>query len=399
MTPELAQFVAAWPLGASLAAAVAVRGLRVGRRRTALNEALHELRRPLQALALAFAAAERVSAGALEGSLRLAAAGAGAARARDQRRAGGISARAPIPVRPLLEAAVGRWRARAALGGRLAGAALEGGGGGGRRRPLRARAGARQPDRQRDRARRARGRRRGARCTAVGCAIAVVDSGRGSRPRLPASSAGPSWSPGSPVGAAMATACASSGGPPRAHGGDFRLRRSERRTRGACSSCHWPAPGRRRREQARAGARLFRRGADRGGRGGGDRRRLWRQRRPWLRRPAAGRRRPARRSRPDVPIEPGRAASALELRRVPARFLPPGALAEPGRGDRPGPHHGDPAGSYLLASQLRSAAGAPPGLGRGLGHGRHPVEIAVSGAEALLVAGVPAASANGSTWS
>src|SRR4249919_2186392 len=52
LTPELAEVVAAWPLGATLAAAVAVHGLQVGRRRSALNEALHELRRPLQALAL-----------------------------------------------------------------------------------------------------------------------------------------------------------------------------------------------------------------------------------------------------------------------------------------------------------------------------------------------------------
>src|SRR6187402_1348874 len=50
---ELAQIVAGWPLALSMAAAVAVQGLRAGRRRSALNEALHELRRPLQVLALA----------------------------------------------------------------------------------------------------------------------------------------------------------------------------------------------------------------------------------------------------------------------------------------------------------------------------------------------------------
>lgn len=43
---------ASWPLAISLAA-LASFGLRAGRRRSALNEALHELRRPLQALALA----------------------------------------------------------------------------------------------------------------------------------------------------------------------------------------------------------------------------------------------------------------------------------------------------------------------------------------------------------
>jgi signal transduction histidine kinase len=50
---ELAQIVAGWPLVLSMAAAVAAQGLRAGRRRSALNEALHELRRPLQAVALA----------------------------------------------------------------------------------------------------------------------------------------------------------------------------------------------------------------------------------------------------------------------------------------------------------------------------------------------------------
>ncbi len=50
---ELAQIFSAWPVVLSMAAAVAVQGLRAGRRRSALNEALHELRRPLQAVALA----------------------------------------------------------------------------------------------------------------------------------------------------------------------------------------------------------------------------------------------------------------------------------------------------------------------------------------------------------
>ena len=72
MTLELTQLVDAWPLGASLAAAAA-QGLLAGRRRTALNEALHELRRPLQVLALIppTAAAER--APAVEGEVQMAA--------------------------------------------------------------------------------------------------------------------------------------------------------------------------------------------------------------------------------------------------------------------------------------------------------------------------------------
>jgi Flp pilus assembly protein CpaB len=85
-------------------------------------------------------------------------------------------------------------------------------------------------------------------------------------------------------------------------------------------------------------------------------------------------------------IGPSQATSDLELRRVPARFLPPGALTSPAEAIGLVPATTIPAGSYLLASQLR-----PPrtdaGAALGLGAGRHPVEIAVSGAEALLVAG------------
>jgi len=87
-----------------------------------------------------------------------------------------------------------------------------------------------------------------------------------------------------------------------------------------------------------------------------------------------------------VAIEPGQAASALELRRVPARFLPPGALVSPAEAIGLAPAAAIPPGSYLLASQLRPPR-AEPGTGLGLRHGRRPVEIAVSGAEALLVAG------------
>ena len=50
---ELFQIVPGWPVVLSMAAAVAMQSLRAGRRRSALNEALHELRRPLQAVALA----------------------------------------------------------------------------------------------------------------------------------------------------------------------------------------------------------------------------------------------------------------------------------------------------------------------------------------------------------
>jgi two-component system, OmpR family, sensor histidine kinase CreC len=116
MSVEMAEVVAAWPLGASLAAAMAVHGLREGRRRTLLNEAVHELRRPLQALALALPA-ERAAQPATLGSLRLAT----SALAQLEREINGEErglVRARLPVRPLLEAALARWSPRAALSGR-----------------------------------------------------------------------------------------------------------------------------------------------------------------------------------------------------------------------------------------------------------------------------------------
>lgn len=116
MTPPLAEVVAAWPLGASLAAAVAVQGLRTGRRRTALNEAVHELRRPLQALALVRPGAIPAEPAAIQGSVQMAA----AALERLERE---INGEAPpsvwetLPAQPLLQSVVRRWQARAALVG------------------------------------------------------------------------------------------------------------------------------------------------------------------------------------------------------------------------------------------------------------------------------------------
>ncbi|HWO16209.1 MAG TPA: SAF domain-containing protein [Solirubrobacterales bacterium] len=82
------------------------------------------------------------------------------------------------------------------------------------------------------------------------------------------------------------------------------------------------------------------------------------------------------------PIGPRELSSALEVRRVPVRFVPPGTLAAPGDALGLAPKTMLPAGSYLLAAQLR-----PPERGGatvGLGGDRRPVEIAVSGAGALL---------------
>jgi len=112
----LAQTVAGWPLAATLAAVAAAQAHRAGRRRSSLNEALHELRRPLQTIALAGAGGNG-SPPVLESSVRLAAA---ALERLDSEVNGRTALRPPaepIEVRPLLDGAVRRWRARASLGG------------------------------------------------------------------------------------------------------------------------------------------------------------------------------------------------------------------------------------------------------------------------------------------
>jgi signal transduction histidine kinase len=114
LTPARA---AVWPAlggaGATLVAAV-----RDGRRRAVLNERLHELRRPLQALALMAPPVGAIGSG--DGAVEMAAA-ALAALEREingEREAG---APAIVPVRPLLEAAYRRWRGQAtSCGARLA---------------------------------------------------------------------------------------------------------------------------------------------------------------------------------------------------------------------------------------------------------------------------------------
>jgi Flp pilus assembly protein CpaB len=85
-------------------------------------------------------------------------------------------------------------------------------------------------------------------------------------------------------------------------------------------------------------------------------------------------------------IGPAVAAADLEVRQVPVRFVPPGALVDPGDAVGMIAAAAIPARGYVLSSLLRlPRAAASPGAS--LGRGRRPVEIAVSGAEALLVAG------------
>ncbi|MGN6257395.1 MAG: sensor histidine kinase [Solirubrobacterales bacterium] len=116
MTVELAEVAAGLPLAASFALAGGITTLREGRRRTALNEAMHELRRPLQALSLALPT-ESAGEEAVDSSLRLAV----AALERLDREINGDTLEQEVvgvPVGFLLEAAVQRWSRRAGVEGR-----------------------------------------------------------------------------------------------------------------------------------------------------------------------------------------------------------------------------------------------------------------------------------------
>ena len=87
---------------------------------------------------------------------------------------------------------------------------------------------------------------------------------------------------------------------------------------------------------------------------------------------------------PGAEIGPRAMAEDLEIRQVPVRFVPPDALADPAEAIGLAAAAQVPAGSYLLATQLRS-----PNAHRevGLRGSRRPVEIAVSGAGALTALG------------
>jgi hypothetical protein len=76
------------------------------------------------------------------------------------------------------------------------------------------------------------------------------------------------------------------------------------------------------------------------------------------------------------------AEGALEVRRVPERFVPPDALASPAQAVGRSPAVPVPPGGYLLASQLGTGE-APAGRRDSLPAGVARVEIAVQGAGAL----------------
>jgi signal transduction histidine kinase len=112
---NLSAISASWPLAISMAV-VTVHGLRIGRRRNALNQALHELRRPLQTIALAVDRSA-FSPHTVESSVQLAAL---ALEQLEREINGGGSSRSgtgAIPMQPLAESAVARCAPRARLTG------------------------------------------------------------------------------------------------------------------------------------------------------------------------------------------------------------------------------------------------------------------------------------------
>jgi Flp pilus assembly protein CpaB len=89
---------------------------------------------------------------------------------------------------------------------------------------------------------------------------------------------------------------------------------------------------------------------------------------------------------PGEPIGVERAQAALAVRRVPASFVPPGALTRPADALGRAPGATIPAGSYVLGAQLAVPRTKEP-PGPGVGQGLRPVQVAVAGAEALTVGG------------
>jgi len=115
MAVALAEVAAGLPVAASFALASGITNRREGRRRAALNEAMHELRRPLQVLSLALPSESSASA-PVESSLRLATA---ALDRLDQEINGDPpeEVATEVSVEQLIEEAVQRWREPAASRG------------------------------------------------------------------------------------------------------------------------------------------------------------------------------------------------------------------------------------------------------------------------------------------
>jgi signal transduction histidine kinase len=108
---ELAQVAAGLPVAASFALAGGITSFREGRRRATLNEAMHELRRPLQVLSLALPV-DLPQAAPVESSLQLAT----VALERLDREINGSSlaeAVTEVSVNELIDEAAQRWRSAA----------------------------------------------------------------------------------------------------------------------------------------------------------------------------------------------------------------------------------------------------------------------------------------------
>ncbi|HEY5061476.1 MAG TPA: ATP-binding protein [Gemmatimonadaceae bacterium] len=104
------------PMAVSMALLLTLQGMRAGRRRSALNEAVHELRRPLQAIALAGARPHDDDSLIVAGSVHLVT----AALERLDREINGQAVprvRRRLLIEPLARSAVRRWQSRAALRG------------------------------------------------------------------------------------------------------------------------------------------------------------------------------------------------------------------------------------------------------------------------------------------
>jgi signal transduction histidine kinase len=115
MMVELADVAAGLPMAASLALAGGITSLREGRRRTALNEAMHELRRPLQVLSLCLPT-DAPEAMPVESSLQLAT----VALERLDREINGAAleeVETEVPIADLVEEAERRWHPAALCSG------------------------------------------------------------------------------------------------------------------------------------------------------------------------------------------------------------------------------------------------------------------------------------------
>jgi signal transduction histidine kinase len=116
MVLELSELAGGLPIAASFAMASGITALREGRRRTSLNEAMHELRRPLQGLALSLST-DSAEGKRSESCLRMAV----AALERLDREINGEALSPPakaVLLRALAEEALERWRPQAVAAGR-----------------------------------------------------------------------------------------------------------------------------------------------------------------------------------------------------------------------------------------------------------------------------------------